>query len=105
MTVPATSATRWLSVRGATVLLMCLAAVALGGLLRVRVFLYVGAGFAAASVALNLLRFGLAHSQFWAFYLTVLGLGVLAVMVVTTVQRERLLQLRGFLRATVREWE
>jgi len=89
----------------AALLLMCLIGMGAGALLRVRAFLYLGAGFAGAAMLTELLRFGLTHSHFWALYLTVLGLLVLGAMVVLTLARQPLLLLRDRFARTVETWE
>ena len=86
-------------------LLMCLVGMGVGAALRVRAFLYLGAGFAGAALLTELLRFGLTHSHFWALYLTVLGLLVLGAMVVLTLARQPLLLLRDQFFRTVETWD
>ncbi len=84
---------------------MSLLGMAAGAVLRVRAFLFLGSGFAVAALLTELLRFGLAHSQFWALYLTVLGLFILASMVALTLLRTQLMRLRQRFVAVVGEWE
>jgi hypothetical protein len=86
-------------------LVLSLLGLAAGALLRVRAFLYLGSGFAAAALACELLRFGLAHSHFWALYLTVLGLTILAFMVASTLWRQPLVLLRERFVRVVGDWE
>ncbi len=84
---------------------MSLLGMAAGAVLRVRAFLFLGSGFAAAALLTELLRFGLAHSQFWALYLTVLGLFILGSMVLLTLWRQPLTQLRRRFVQVMGEWE
>jgi len=86
-------------------LLLSLLGMAAGAVLRVRAFLYLGSGFAAAALACELLRFGLANSHFWALYLTVLGLTILAFMVSLTLWRQPLLLVRERFVRAVNDWE
>ncbi len=76
-------------------LLMALGGIAAGSLLRVRAFVYLGAGFMASALLTELLRFGLNHSGFWAFYLTSIGLTILGGMVALTVFRPQLAAMRA----------
>ena len=91
--------------RTLTMLLLALIGIAAGSWLRVRAYLYLGVGFAAATLVTNLVRFGFEHSQFWALYLTLIGLSVLGMMIVSTVHRERIVAARVRFRAVVGEWE
>ena len=84
---------------------MSLVGMAAGAVLRVRAFLFLGSGFAAASLLTELLRFGLAHSQFWALYLTVLGLIILASMVALTLLRTPVTRLQQRFVQVMGEWE
>ena len=88
-----------------TLLVLSLAGVALGGLLRIRVYLYLGASFLAATLTTNLVRFGIEHSHFWALYLTVLGLGVLGFMVMWTLQRGRFANWRSVFVTHLAAWD
>jgi len=85
--------------------LLSLAGLALGSLLRVRALLYLGTGFLASALLTELLRFGLNHSGFWAFYLTTIGLAILASMVALTLLRPQLATMRGRWRERMEEWE
>jgi hypothetical protein len=67
----------------------CLVSVGAGALLRVQPLTFLGAGFLAATLGVNAIRYGLAHSGFWAVSLTALGLAVLLAMVVVTVGGRR----------------
>ncbi len=82
-----------------------LAGLALGSLLRVRSFLLLGGAFLGSALITELLRFGLANAQFWAFYLTSIGLFILAGMVVLSVYRPRLAQLGQRWRERTQDWE
>jgi len=92
-------------VRTLTMLLLALIGIAAGSWLKVRAYLYLGAGFAAATLTTNLVRFGFEHSGFWALYLTLIGLSVLGMMIVSTIHRERIVAARARFRAAMGEWE
>ncbi|MEQ1567241.1 MAG: hypothetical protein ABMA64_16490, partial [Myxococcota bacterium] len=85
--------------------LLALVGVGAGEALRVKSFLHLGLGFLGAALGWNLIRFGLDHSQFWALYLTGLGVTVLGSMVALTLHRERVGALRARARAHVAAWE
>ncbi len=86
-------------------LLLSLGGLAAGKLLRVAAFLYLGSGFAVAGMLMELLRFGLEHSQFWAFYLTLIGLSILSVMVLLTLYNQQLRVMRLRVRRAMADWE
>ncbi len=86
-------------------IVLCLAGVAAGALLRVRPYLFLGSAFLVATLAVNLVRFGLEHSEFWAFYLSALGLLVLAVMIVRSAAHDRLAAAGSTLREGLATWE
>jgi len=86
-------------------LVLGLVGIAAGAGLRVRAYLHLGAGVAVATLVADALRFGLAHSDFWALYLTALGLVILGAMVAGTLHRDRLIQWRGTLRTAMAGWE
>jgi hypothetical protein len=85
--------------------LLGLAGLALGSGLRVRAFLTLGSGAILAALLTEILRFGLNHSRFWAFYLTTLGLMILGGMVALTLLRPQLAALRGQWRERMAGWE
>ncbi|MFH1466402.1 MAG: hypothetical protein ABIO70_18610, partial [Pseudomonadota bacterium] len=85
--------------------LMGLAGLALGSGLRVRAFLTLGSSAVLAALLTEILRFGLNHSGFWAFYLTTLGLLILGGMVVLTLMRPQLATLRGQWRERMAGWD
>jgi hypothetical protein len=85
--------------------LLSIAGLALGSLLRVRAFLLLGSAFLASALITELLRFGLEHSQFWAFYLTTIGLTILAGMVTLTLLRPQLATLRSRWQERMEDWE
>ena len=89
----------------ALILLIAIAGVVAGQVLRVLSFLQLGLGVLAGVLVWNLLRFGLAHSEFWAWLLTGLGVIVLATMVVITTYREPLARLQERMRARLANWE
>ena len=85
--------------------LLSIAGLALGSTLRVRAFVYLGSAFMASALLTELLRFGLSNSQFWAFYLTTIGLTILAGMVALTMLRPQLATLRSRWRERLEDWE
>ncbi len=92
-------------VRSLHLLVLALLGVGLGAVTRVRAYLLGGLGAATAAVLSNLIRFGLDHSQFWAFYLTALGLSILGLMVALTLHRERFDTWMGQVRGVLSTWE
>jgi hypothetical protein len=91
--------------RTLAMVVLCLGCVAAGAVLRVRPYLFLGSAFLLATLAVNLIRFGLEHSEFWAFYLSALGLLVLAVMVVRSTARDRLHAAGSTIREGLATWE
>jgi fluoride ion exporter CrcB/FEX len=91
--------------RTLAMIVLCLVGAAAGALLRVRPYLFLGSAFLLATLAVNLVRFGLEHNEFWAFYLSALGLIVLAVMVVRSTARERLQAAGSTIRQGLATWE
>ncbi len=86
-------------------LVLSLAGLGAGVWLRVRAYVHVGAAFAVATLVVDAVRFGLTHSQFWALYLTLLGVAILGAMVLLTVHRERLGTWRSELSSAMSGWE
>jgi hypothetical protein len=86
-------------------LVLGLAGVALGTMSRVKAYLHLGVGVAVATLIADGLRFGLEHSQFWALYLTGIGLTILGTMVAATLHRERLNRIRLRWRTAMAGWE
>ncbi len=84
---------------------LSIAGLAMGSALRVRAFLMLGSGFLVAALITELLRFGLSNSQFWAFYLTTIGLTILAGMVALTLLRPQLATLRTRWQERLEDWE
>ena len=87
------------------VMLLALAGIVAGQLLRARSYLQLGLGLLGTALVWNLIRFGLLHSRFWALVLTGLGMAVLATMVVITQHREALGRMRDRLAARLASWE
>jgi hypothetical protein len=85
--------------------LLAVAGIVAGEVLRVRSFLHLGLGALAAALGWNLVRFGLHHSQFWALYLTGLGLLVLGGMVAITLNRDAVRRARHWVSAHLSAWE
>jgi fluoride ion exporter CrcB/FEX len=91
--------------RTLAMIVLCLVGAAAGALLRVRPYLFLGSAFLLATLAVNLVRFGLEHNEFWAFYLSALGLLVLAVMVVRSTASDRLQAAGSTIRQGLATWE
>jgi hypothetical protein len=85
--------------------LLSLAGLAMGSLLRVRAFLFLGSGFLASALITELLRFGLSNARFWAFYLTSIGLCILAGLVALTLFRPQLAHAQESWRERLRGWD
>jgi hypothetical protein len=87
------------------VLFLAVVGVIAGTLLRIRAFLYLGAGSIAATLSYLLLRVGFAHGDLWAFYLTGMGVLLFGGLITFSVQRERLSLWRSAWETRVRDWE
>jgi hypothetical protein len=85
--------------------LLCVAAIAAGTLLQVRVYVLMGVAFLAADLAANMLRYGLQHRLMGALFLTMLGLAIVAGMVYFSVQRERIMQRYSSIVGRLQGWD
>ena len=84
---------------------ICVAGIVAGTLLRVRVYVWMGVGFLAADLLLNMLRHGLAQPHLGALFLTLTGLMIVACMVVFTLEKERILSRYSAIFSELRTWE
>lgn len=85
--------------------LLCLAGIGWGLWTRVRSFLHLGAGVLVLTILTSLIKFGLAHPQFNALYLILLGVSILASMVVFTWKRQQLQAISTNLQSRLEGWE
>jgi len=85
--------------------LLCVAAIAAGTLLQVRVYVLMGVAFLAADLAANMLRYGLQHRLMGALFLTFLGLAIVAGMVYFNIQRERLMKRYSSIMGRLQGWD
>jgi hypothetical protein len=85
--------------------LLCVAAIAAGTLLQVRVYVLMGVAFLAADLAANMLRYGLQHRLMGALFLTFLGLSIVGGMVYFSVQRERLMKRYSSIMGKLQGWD
>jgi hypothetical protein len=69
---------------------VCLAGVALGAAWRIRSYVLLGSGVVVTTVLATLVRSGLAEPRLGAVFLSLLGLGVVVVMVMISTRREEL---------------
>ena len=86
-------------------ILVGLVGVAAGATLRIRAFLYLGAGFTVAALSTQLLRYGLQDARIWAPTLTLLGLATLGTMVAVTARRDDFTRLRARVASTLAGWD
>jgi hypothetical protein len=84
---------------------LCVIAMLAGVLLRVRVYLSAGMAFLAADLALEMLRHGLQSRPLAALFLTALGLLLVILMVVFSVERERVLRRYSMALGELRTWD
>jgi hypothetical protein len=86
-------------------ILLAVAGVGAGMVLRIRSYLYLGTGFVVAGVLMNLARFGLSHREFWAINLTLLGLAILSAMVVFSWKRAEIRSAMARVKDGLEGWE
>lgn len=86
-------------------LVVCVAGVAVGSLMRIRSFVLTGTVFLVTSVVATLVRQGLAEPRLGAVLLAALGLGVVGFMVALTTRRAELLARLAGLKEAMRRWE
>jgi hypothetical protein len=79
--------------------------VAAGAALRVRAYLFLGAGAVAAAAITPLVRFGLQDGRLWAIYLTLLGVVVLACMALLAAHGPRVRRAWGGVVQRLGSWD
>ena len=84
---------------------ICVAGIVVGTLLRVKVYVWMGVGFLATDLLLNMLRHGLVQPHLGALFLTLTGLVIVAGMVLFTLERERILTRYSAVFNELRTWE
>ncbi len=84
---------------------VCVVGVVVGVALRIRSYVYLGTAFMVTCVVANLVRFGTRDRHVGAAFLTVLGLGVVAFMVLFTAKRAELLSRYERVREMLDTWE
>jgi hypothetical protein len=84
---------------------VCVAGVAAGALLRIRSFVMLGTTFLVASVLATLIRQGLSEPKLGAALLAALGVGIVAFMVLFTTKRSELQARVAALQAMLATWE
>ena len=84
---------------------LCVAGIILGTILRVRIYVWIGGGYLAADLLLNMLRYGLSNPHLGALFLTLLGLALVASMVVFTLERERIINRYSAIFSELRTWD
>lgn len=85
--------------------LLCVAAIAAGTILQVRVYVLMGVLFLAADLGANMLRYGLESRLLGALFLTILGLLIVAGMVYFSVERERIMKRYSGIVGKLRTWD
>jgi hypothetical protein len=85
--------------------LLCVAAIAAGTILQVRVYVIMGVLFLAADLGANMLRYGLESRLLGALFLTILGLVIVAGMVYFSVERERIMKRYSGMVGKLRTWD
>ena len=85
--------------------MVCLAGVALGAHWRIRSYVVLGSGVLVTTVLATLVRSGLAEPRLGAIFLSLLGLGVVVVMVILTTKREELQARFTAMQRTMATWE
>jgi len=84
---------------------VCLGGVALGALWRIRSYVVLGSGVLVTTVLATLVRSGLAEPRLGAVFLSLLGLGVVVVMVMLTTRREELQGRMAAMQQVMATWE
>ena len=85
--------------------LACLAGVAAGMLLQIRAYLALGLGFLVLDVGANLVHAGLRDHRVGFLLLSLSGLGILAVMVLTTLRRDAFRAWTARIKGRLRGWD
>ncbi len=86
-------------------LMVCIAGVAVGALMRIRSFVLLGTTFLVSAVLATLIRQGLSEPRLGAALLAALGLGIVAFMVVFTTRRAELQARMAALQTLFASWE
>ncbi len=84
---------------------LCVAGVALGIVLRVRSYVYLGTAFMITTLVANLVRYGVREPRMGALFLSGLGLAVVGFMVLVTTRRTELVARYQRARAMLQNWE
>jgi len=85
--------------------IICLGGAALGALWRIRSYVVLGSGVLVTTVLATLVRSGLAEPRLGAVFLSLLGLGVVVVMVMLTTRREELQARMAAMQQVMASWE
>ena len=85
--------------------LACLAGVAAGMLLQIRAYLALGLGFLVLDVGANLVHAGLRDHRVGFLLLSLSGLAILAVMVLTTLRRDAFRAWTARIKRRLRGWD
>ena len=78
---------------------------ALGIVLRVRSYVYLGTAFLITTLVANLVRYGVREPRIGALFLSGLGLAVVGFMVLVTTRRTELVERYQRARAMLQNWE
>ncbi len=84
---------------------LCVAGVGAGIALRIRSFVTLGTIFLVTTVVATLVRWGVREPRLGALFLSGLGLGVVAFMVLVTTKKAELLERYKRVRGTLERWE
>jgi hypothetical protein len=84
---------------------VCLGGVALGALWRIRSYVVLGSGVLVTTVLATLVRSGLAEPRLGAVFLSLLGLGVVVVMVMISTRRDELQARLAAMQRAMATWE
>lgn len=85
--------------------LVCLGGIALGTRWRIRSYVVMGTGVLVTTVLATLVRSGLAEPRLGAVFLSLLGLGVVVVMVMISTRREELQARLAAMQRVMATWE
>ncbi len=85
--------------------LVCLGGIALGSHWRIRSYVVLGTGVLVTTVLATLVRSGLAEPRLGAVFLSLLGLGVVVVMVMISTRREELQARLSAMQRVMATWE
>ena len=90
---------------GPRLLTLGLLGIGVGVVLKIRDFVDLGLTAMGATLLWTVVRFGFTYAEFWAVYLTVIGLITLGGMLTFTLRREQILQWWSSWRARLGKWE